>query len=117
MIKDNQRLFNRLHVVLDALVTAAAYIASYFIRFESPLADRRIYHLPFATYMVALPFLVPVCLLLYNQFDLYSSKRVSGRKREFINIVYANAILLIAFISVLYVINQPDFARSMIAIT
>ncbi|MBO4373670.1 MAG: undecaprenyl-phosphate glucose phosphotransferase [Lachnospiraceae bacterium] len=116
MIKDNQRLFNRLHVVLDALVTASAYIASYFIRFESPLADRRIYHLPFSTYMVALPFLVPACLLLYNQFDLYSSKRVSGRKREFINIVYANAILLIAFISVLYVINQPDFARSMIAI-
>ncbi len=116
MIKDNQRLFNRLHVVLDALVVAAAYVASYFIRFESFLANRSIYHLPFSTYMVALPFLVPACLLLYNQFDLYSSKRVSGRKREFINIFYANMILLIAFISVLYVINQPDFARSMIAI-
>ncbi len=116
MIKDNQRLFNRLHVVLDAIVTAGAYLASYYIRFESDFADKSIYHLPFSVYMMALPFLVPVCLLLYNQFDLYSSKRVSGRKREFTHIVYANAILLIAFISVLYVINQPDFARSMIAI-
>ncbi len=116
MIKDNQRLFNRLHVVMDAIVTAGAYLASYYIRFESDFADKSIYDLPFSVYMMALPFLVPVCLLLYNQFDLYSSKRVSGRKREFVHIVYANAILLIAFISVLYVVNQPDFARSMIAI-
>ena len=116
MIKDNQRLFNRLHVVLDALVTAASYLAAYYVRFETDFADKSIYHLPFATYMMALPFLVPACLLLYNQFSLYSSKRVSGRKREFINIVYANMILLIAFIFVLYVINQPDFSRSMISI-
>jgi len=116
MIKDNQRLFNRLHVVLDAVVTAASYLAAYHIRFESVFADRSVHHLPFLVYMYALPFLVPACLLLYNQFSLYSSKRVSGRKREFINIVYANTILLIGFIFVLYIINQPDFSRSMIAI-
>ncbi len=116
MIKDNQRLFNRLHVGLDAVVTATSYVAAYYIKFESVFADRSVYHLPFLTYMYALPFLVPACLMLYNQFSLYSSKRVSGRKREFINIVYANILLLIGFIFVLYVINQPDFSRSMIAI-
>ena len=55
-------------------------------------------------------------LLLYNQFDLYSSKRVSGRRRELVHIVYANIMCFVGFIAVLYMIHQPDFSRSMIGI-
>ncbi|MCR5487931.1 MAG: undecaprenyl-phosphate glucose phosphotransferase [Lachnospiraceae bacterium] len=116
MIKDNQRLFNRLHVVLDGIVTAAAYLIAYWLKFRSVFADRSVYHLPFRIYMGALPFLIPVMLLLYNQFDLYSSKRVSGRRRELIHIIYANAMCFVGFIAVLYMIHQPDFSRSMIGI-
>ena len=116
MIKDNQRLFNRLHVVLDGIVTAASYFISYEIKFESVFADRSILHLPFETYMMAIPFLVPAYLFFYNQFSLYNSKRVSGRKRELLNIINANLIGMISFIVVLFIINQPDFSRTMILI-
>lgn len=34
MIKDNQTLLNRIHVVVDALVIACTYIAAWFIQFE-----------------------------------------------------------------------------------
>ncbi len=34
MIKDNQTLLNRIHVVVDALVIACTYIATWFIQFE-----------------------------------------------------------------------------------
>ena len=43
MIKDNQTRLNRLHVLLDALVIAAAYVFSWFITLKSGLfgADPR----------------------------------------------------------------------------
>ena len=37
MIKDNQTRLNRLHVLLDALVIAAAYVFSWFITLKSGL--------------------------------------------------------------------------------
>ena len=116
MIKDNQRLFNRLQLVLDGIITALAYLISYWIKFESVFADRSILHLPFDMYVVAVPFLVPAYIFFYNQFNLYSSKRVSGRLREFVSIINANLIGTISFTVVLFVINQPDFSRTMIVI-
>ena len=34
MIKDNQQHFNRLHVLVDALVVAAAYLLAWTIQFK-----------------------------------------------------------------------------------
>ncbi|MCR5626323.1 MAG: undecaprenyl-phosphate glucose phosphotransferase, partial [Lachnospiraceae bacterium] len=116
MIKDNQRLFNRLHFILDAIVVAISYSLAVAIRFMTPINDPLVYHLPYDVYFMAIPFLVIGYLFLYYQFDLYSSKRVSGRKRELYNIIKANVTGLIAFIVVLYIIHQPHFARSLIFI-
>lgn len=116
MIKDNQRLFNRLHVVVDGCVIAISYALAIALKFLAPWADKSIYHLPFSVYFSALFFLIPGYLFLYYQFDLYSSKRMSGRKREFMNIAKANTIGLVLFIGVLYVIKQHDFSRTMIFI-
>lgn len=115
MIKDNQRLFNRLHVVIDALVIAVSYLAAWFLKFKSGLLEFDL-GLPAITYFRALYFIIPGFLLLYNLFDLYSSKRVSGRKREFFNIVKANTAGLVVFIVALYVINETNFSRQMIFI-
>ncbi len=114
MIKDNQRLFNRLHVVLDALVIAGAYNLAYVAKFLSPWENHSILHLPYRMYMMALPFLVIGYLILYSLFNLYNSKRASGRKREFYNIIRANAVGALIFIVVLYMIHQTHFSREMI---
>lgn len=115
MIKDNQRVFNRLHVVIDGIVVAVSYFMAWYLKFESGLlkADKG---LDMETYFFALYFIVPCYLVLYHQFDLYNSKRASGRKRELMNIIKANTIGLIGFIVVLYVINQSHFSREMIFI-
>lgn len=115
MIKDNQRLFNRLHVVLDAMVVALSYLFAWFLKFKSGLLPFDLGLSP-QTYFGALYFIIPGYLALYYEFDLYSSKRVSGRKRELFNILKANTVGLVAFIVVLYVINNPDFSRQMIFI-
>ena len=115
MIRDNQRLINRLTLVIDAFVIAASYLFAYFLKFESGLL---LYDegLPMQTYMTALYFLVPGYLILYSRLDLYNTKRASGRKRELLNVIKANTLGALIFMMVLYLINQPDFSRQMIFI-
>ncbi len=115
MIKDNQRLINRLTLVIDAFVIAASYLFAYFLKFESGLL---LYDegLSVRTYMTALYFLVPGYLILYSKLDLYNTRRASGRKRELLNVIKANTLGAIIFMVILYLINQPDFSRQMIFI-
>ncbi len=115
MIKDNQRLINRLTLIIDGFVIFASYIFAYFLKFESGLL---LYEegLSSQTYMTALVFIVPGYLILYSNLDLYSTRRASGRKRELINVIKANTIGALIFMVILYVINQPDFSRQMIFI-
>ena len=84
MIKDNQRIFNRLHVVIDGIVVAVSYLFAWFLKFKSGLLPFE-WGLSTGTYMMALYFIIPGYLILYSQFNLYSSKRASGRKREFLS--------------------------------
>ncbi len=100
---------------MDAMVVACSYMFAWFLKFKSGLLAAES-GLPMQTYFLALYFIVPGYLFLNYQFDLYNSKRASGRKRELFNIVKANTLGLIAFMVVLYVINQPHFSREMIFI-
>lgn len=118
MIKDNQKYFNRLHVVLDALVILAAYALAWLIRFQSGLwKDEELTGtLGAGVYFSALIFIVPVYLILNHLFNLYTSKRYSSAKRDVVNVIKANTVGLILFISVLYIIDQKHFSRGMIFI-
>ena len=115
MIRDNQRLINRLTLIIDGLVIVISYLFAYFLKFESGLL---LYDegLSVQTYMTALYFLVPGYLILYSKLDLYSTRRASGRKRELLNVIKANTIGALIFMVILYLINQPDFSRQMIFI-
>ncbi len=115
MIRDNQRLINRLTLVIDGFAIVISYLFAYFLKFESGLL---LYDegLDVRTYMTALYFLVPGYLILYYQMDLYNTRRASGRKRELLNVIKANTVGALIFMMVLYLINQPDFSRQMIFI-
>ena len=65
--------------------------------------------------MGALLYIVPGYLMLYYLFQLYTPKRVRGRRLEAWNILQANTIGLMVFTFVLYIIEQANFSRKMIA--
>lgn len=113
MIKDNQTRLNRLHVLLDALVIAAAYVFSWFITLKSGLfgADLEAGILPTWFYMRVLVVIIPVYLLLYAIFHLFTPKRVQGRRQEFANICKANLIGLFLFGTILYVGRKNPYLR------
>ena len=115
MIKDNQKHLNRVHVVLDALIIVVSYLLAWWIQFTF-LADPKAGKLPFQNYMLALLFVVPGYLLLYDAFHLYKPKRVSGRMLEAGNLFLANMVGLLGFIFVLFLVKESDFSRGLIFI-
>lgn len=118
MIKDNQKYFNRLHLLIDALIVACSYMLAWYLKFESIFASKKqgVGVLEMETYFYALYFIVPGYVILYYFFNMYTSKRTARRKYEVYGIVKANTVGALLFTVVLYVINEPNFSRSMIVI-
>ena len=72
MIKDNQKIFNRLQVLLDAFVIVVAYASAWFLKFRSKIAPfytgADVGALSGQTYFNALYLIIPVYLFLYYLF-------------------------------------------------
>lgn len=112
MIKDNQTRFNRLHVLLDGLVIVAAYVFNWFITLKSGIfVAPDVGILPDWFYLGALVVIVPVYLVLYGIFRLFTPKRVQGRRLEFANICKANLIGTFLFGMVLYLGNDNPYLQ------
>ena len=104
MIRDNQKYFNRLLVLLDAIVIAVSYIVSWYVYLSGEVIE-----LPPETgilekeiYFAALIAIIPGYLILYSTFDMYSSKRVSKSRSEFFNIVKENTVGILALLVVMH---------------
>lgn len=114
MIKDNQKYFNRMHVVIDAVIIVAAFFLAWVARYVWPFAENAVRTVPFEWYMRLLPVIVPLYLVLYYAFNLYTPKRVQGRRLEFSNIVKANTIGILLVICYMVVfLHEINFARLM----
>lgn len=112
MIKENQKHFNRLQVLMDAFVLVFSYVMAWVIKFQILKNDDG--KLPFKVYMLAMVAIVAVYLVLYHMFNLYTPKRVQGRRLELWNIVKANAVGMALILGVLYLIKLIDFSRWML---
>lgn len=114
LIKNNQQLLNRIHVVLDAVVMVIAYMLAWFFRFRSGFFALDAWYLSLQAYMRALIFVVPGYLILYYAFQLYTPKRVQGRRLEAWHVVQANVTGIACFIMILYLRHQTDYSRKML---
>ena len=116
MIKDNQRYFNRIHVVIDAAVICVSYFLAWVYKFVI-LRDPP--GLGFVLYMVALAGIVPLYLMLYLAFNMYTAKRVQGRRLEIGNIVKANTFGLLIVMAVFFLLREYngyayEYSRTML---
>ena len=119
MIKDNQTSLNRFHVVLDALVTAASYLLAWYLVIgngRARMLGRNSLEPEFD--FAALILIVPFYLVLYSFFNLYTPKRVLGRRNEFGKILKANTIGVLVFGLVLYLGSKEphlyNFSRRLV---
>lgn len=118
MIKDNQKYFNRLQLLVDALVIALSYSISWLLKFATPLADSEPGVTAFSagTYFGALYYVIPGYVILYYFFYMYTPKRTTRRKYEVASIIKANTTGLIFFMTILFFIKVVDFSRVMLFI-
>ena len=113
MIKDHQKRLNQIHVVLDALIIVLSYALAYLLVFE---VGGKLSAYETAFYFNWLFLLVPLFLVLYWMFHLYTPKRVQGRRLELGNVIRANAIGLLILSMILYLGKDAlrDFSRPMV---
>ena len=115
MIEENQKFLNRLLVVLDAIVVGFSFWLAWFIRFRTNLLGVHIEVISRSGYILVFSMLLVTMLVLYSAFNLYS-KRMMRMKTLLPNIVMANALGVLVFSTLIYIIKIADFSRGMFVI-
>lgn len=122
MIKDNQKMLNWAHVVLDACIVAISYVLSYYLRFYSPLTSLNFLRVergtfyPLRVYALWLVFLIPLYLLIYYFNRLYTPKRGKRKWLEVFQIILANTFGIAFFTFTLYLRKEIDISRHFLGI-
>lgn len=124
MIKENQKLLNILHIVIDSVIIAMTFLVAYYLRFEdySPLiryhiiAEPRGVYKTFEQYRNMLVFLIPCFLIIYYMCGMYDPKRTAGRRSELYTLVKANMFAIVYTVAILYFLKDTDYARMFIVI-
>ena len=99
-------------MIIDAVVLVLSYFLAWLIRFVGPMAATAVRTRSFRQYMLMLVFIVPVYLLLYQAFTLYTPMRMQGRRLVLANIIKANSLGLLILMFTFYMIDESDFSRS-----
>ncbi len=98
-------------MILDAFIIAASYGLAWAIKFYDDGVT-----MMNGMYIVGLICTIPMYLILYFFFNVYSPKRVQTIKEETGNIIKSNTAGLVIFILALYMLHQPHFSRQMMFI-
>ena len=116
MIKENQKLFNIILILLDVLVIVLALVCSFWLRFDTTLFGPIGGRLGFFSYLLFLVFaVIPTYLILYFAFGLYKPRRTyKNIFSEATQLMKVNIVAFFVLVSILFIINQPNFSRIML---
>ncbi len=109
MIKENQALLNRLHVLSDGAILYLSLPIAFWIRFYI-LPGGQI-SVPLRQYLVLGVVLTAVQLFAYAAFGLYQSFRKVRLRRELERLWLAGALVLVLLLGFLFVQRYIDFSR------
>lgn len=116
MIKQNQKYFNKLLVILDALSVIISLIFSWYFRFISGIMNAADGYMTLKQYLFPVVFIVPVYLVIYSFFRLYRPYRTKDILEEFFSILKANILGILIFILLLYLLKEIDYSRYLLFI-
>lgn len=99
-------------MLIDTIVLVLSYFLAWLIRFVGPMAATAVRTRSFQQYMMMLILIIPVYLLLYQAFTLYTPMRMQGRRLVLANIIKANSLGLLILMFTFYMIDESDYSRS-----
>lgn len=110
-MQDNHKTFSRRMMLMDIFILIVSYIIAWYLRFMGPFAYSAEKGLSFSQYMLALVFIVPGYMLLYQAFTLYEPLHMQGRRLMLANIIKANVLGMLAFVFLLYMMKEGHYSR------
>ncbi|MBP3914066.1 MAG: undecaprenyl-phosphate glucose phosphotransferase [Lachnospiraceae bacterium] len=116
MIEKNQKYFNNLLAIMDALVIFGTYWFAWYLRYRSPVFSvNSVEAVSFSEYMTALFFIIPLIIIMYWAVGLYRSNRMRGRRSEISNVFLVNILGYLLVILALFMTRRMHWSRSMLA--
>jgi Undecaprenyl-phosphate glucose phosphotransferase len=123
MIKDNQKMLNWVHVILDALIIVITYTISYQLRFQSALAqlaffrqEENVFYYSIDKYTSWLLIMIPLYLCIYYFCQCYTPSRAKRKWTQALNIILANTFGIAFFLSVLYITKEEHLSRKFLGL-
>ena len=116
MIRENQRFFNAILVILDMSVITFSLILSWNLRFKTNLMGPSHISWAFEYYLASLILVLPIYIFFYYAFGLYNPKRTENFDSELKQIVKVNVIGLLLISTILYILNVQNYSRYMLAL-
>ncbi|WP_286316836.1 Gfo/Idh/MocA family oxidoreductase, partial [Romboutsia ilealis] len=113
MIRENQKFLNNIQIIVDMVIIVVSFLFAYYIRFY--ILDGHI-SMSFKEFFIPILISIPMYLLLYTIFDLYTAKRTKSIYKEIFDIVKVNFAGALILILGLYVFKIVNFSRVTLAI-
>lgn len=112
MLVDNEKNFSPVNMLVDAAAVGVSYLLAWLMRFVGPFSGTAVRARSFEQYMMWLVFIIPLYLLLYQAFTLYTPMRMQGRRLLLANTIKANSLGLLIIMFTFYMIDEGEFSRS-----
>ena len=113
MIRENQKFLNNIQVIVDMAIIVVSFLLAYYIRFYILNGYKS---MSFSDLFIPILISIPMYLLLYTIFDLYTPKRTKSIYKEIFDIVKVNFVAALILILGLYVFKIVNFSRVALAL-
>lgn len=113
MIKENQKFFNAILVLLDAAICFGCMLLAFTLHFSNYTQSDYIGLEYYIRLMVAI---IPAYFLLYNYFELYQSFRYRSLVSEITQIVKANILGVLFVFVLLFMLKEVHVSRMVITL-
>lgn len=116
MIKENQKVFNRILIILDSISLVLAFFTAWYIRMRSGLIPLDEGFLSFNEYLIPIVLMIPLYFVIYNYTGLYDTFRLKSIYDEVYNAIKANIYGLIIFTVILFLSKEIHYSRVLLLI-
>lgn len=116
MLRRHYQLVLLVRFVTDAVATATAMWATYWLRFESNLLPLVGNHKPLADYVTLAPLALGVCLLTYRFYGLYEPRRLGRFIGEVHDIIKGTLLGTLGIIALTFFLRSPAESRAMLGL-
>ena len=116
MLYRHSEVFRTMLGVSDAVLVAAAWLAAYWLRFDSGLFAAPLGVPPLRQYLYPLAVIVPLWVLLFRSYGLYEPQRTGALLSEAGTVLRASATGVVLLIAVTFFERSYSYSRGVVVV-